>query len=226
LTRFSKAASTPTDVPECFRFHKVRIQCWRGPMTAVDDRSGRRKAIVIGLVVGIAADGVDAIPAVFDQFPRDFDAAVIVVLDPSIPDVTRVLSLVRRSAHMRVVHAIRSLPLETGSIFALPTPRSTRLRRLKLRIGPSVSNWMDELFTSIGSELRWRAVGVILGKRFAASDALQAIEQTGGRVVSAAAETSVTSCPHRELGRRVVAIVERLRNRERACLLGAQPMSS
>jgi len=171
---------------------------------------------VIGLVVGIAADGVDAIPAVFDQFPRDFDAAVIVVLDPAIPDATRVLALVRRSARMRVVHAIRSLPLETGSIFALPTPGSTRVQRLQLRIGPAVGNWMDELFASVGSEFNWRAVGVVLGQRFAANDSLHMLEQAGGRVLSAVNRLPSSTCPHRELGRRAVALVERLRNRERA----------
>lgn len=180
-------------------------------------------AIVIGLVVGIAVDGVDAIPAVFDQFPRDFDAAVIVVLDPAISDVARVLSLVRRSARMRVVHAIKSLPLETGSIFALPAPGSTRVQRLQLRIGPWASNWLDELFISVGSEFNWRAVGVILGQRFDGSESLRILEASGGRVLSPSVDTPVASCPHRELGRRVVAVVERLRNLERLGLRGVQP---
>lgn len=178
---------------------------------------------MIGLVVGIAQDGVDAIPAVFDQFPRDFDAAVIVVLDPGIGDAMRVLALVRQSARMRVVHAVESLPLETGSIFALPTPQATRVQRLQLRIGPSASNWLDDLLASVSIEFNWRAVGVLLGQRFEGREALKILETSGGRVLFPSVRTPAGTCPHRELGRRVVALVERLRNRERLGVRAVKP---
>jgi hypothetical protein len=175
-----------------------------------------REPIVIGLVVGIAPDGVEAIGAVFDQFPRDFDAAVIVVLDPAISDRDHVLSLVRRAARMRVVAVVKDQPLETGSIYAMPAPRAVRVDCHRLRIGPAVSGWMDDLFASIGSQFNWRAVGLVLGQRFQSKEILlSTIARSGGSAVRPPSTLTPGACPHRNLGRRVVAMVEELRNRER-----------
>jgi two-component system, chemotaxis family, protein-glutamate methylesterase/glutaminase len=138
------------------------------------------------VVIGASAGGVEAISYIASQLPRDFDAAVFVVLHISPSAKSMMPQILSRSGRLPAVHAGTSEPIREGVIYVAPPDKHMLLRDgLVVTTDDAREHGhrpaVDPLFRSAAEAYGERAVGVILtGNLSDGAAGLAAIKAHGG----------------------------------------------
>lgn len=141
------------------------------------------------VVIGTSAGGVEALRRLAGQLPKDFPAAILVVLHLA-PGHRSVLSeILSRAGHLPAVHPEDGMPLEPGHIYVAPNDRHLLVEPGRVRVvkGPRENNHrpaVDPLFRSAARAYGPRVVGVVLtGALDCGSAGLLAVKAQGGLAV-------------------------------------------
>lgn len=138
------------------------------------------------VVVGTSAGGVAALQQIFSGLPRDFPAAIFVVmhLTPHLPSFLS--QVVVKAGQLPATAVDRTMKFRPGRIYVAPPDHHLILTRTEVRInrGPR-ENWhrpsIDVLFRSAANALGPRVVGVVLtGFLDDGSAGMSAIRGEGG----------------------------------------------
>ncbi|MGI9115067.1 MAG: hypothetical protein DLM52_00715 [Chthoniobacterales bacterium] len=145
----------------------------------------KRDIVVIGAPIGGAA----ALAQLVRGLPRDFDAAVFVVLHTA-PDTPILLAdVLNAPGGIRAAAAIHGEPVRRGRVYVAIENKHLLLRAEAVNLSdgngrvqrPSI----DALFESAAESYNGRVVGVILlHAREEGRDGLRAIRRAGGRTVT------------------------------------------
>lgn len=140
-------------------------------------------------VIGASAGGVEALQTVVGGLPRDYPAAVFVVLHVS-PDAPSVLpSLLDRAGPLPAAAAIDGAPIQPGHVYVATPDRHLVIERARMRLvhGPRENRHrpsIDVLFRSAAAAHGPRVVGVVLtGTLDDGSAGLWAVKRRGGIAV-------------------------------------------
>lgn len=180
------------------------------------------------VAVGASAGGVEALIALAESLPGDFEAPVLVVLHVS-PTATSILpDILANKGQMPAKHAEHGERAEAGTIYIAPPDRHLLLRndRIALSRGPRENSFrpaVDPLFRSVAVAYKQNAVGVVLsGTLDDGTAGLLAIDKAGGVSIvqdpkealypsmpqSALRHTEVDFClPVRDIAAQLVKIV-------------------
>ncbi len=141
-----------------------------------------RNIIVIGCSVG----GVEALQRLVAPLPRDFPAALFVVLHVS-PQSTSVLpNILTRSGNLPAVHPRDGEPIRVGRIYVAPPDHHLAIEDGRVRVtrGPRENRHRPGIDPLFRSAARWygsRVVGVVLtGSLDDGTAGLLAIKKRGG----------------------------------------------
>lgn len=138
--------------------------------------------------VGASAGGVDAISTLLAQLPRDFPAAVLIVMHTA-PTQRGLADVFAKSSALPVAWAVDESPVRPATVRVAPPDRHTVLADGTVRVvsGPRVNLHrpaIDPLFRSAAVNYSGRAIGVLLtGYRDDGVAGLAAIKEAGGAVV-------------------------------------------
>ncbi|AHG89775.1 CheB methylesterase [Gemmatirosa kalamazoonensis] len=141
------------------------------------------------IVVGASAGGVEVLKTLTAGLPRDFDAAVLIVLHIAASSPSVLPTLLRRGAVLPVAFAGDGEPLERGRIYLAPPDRHLVVEPglLRLTRAPRENHSrpaIDPLFRSAALAYGRRVVGVILSGRLDDGTAgLWAVKDRGGTTV-------------------------------------------
>jgi two-component system, chemotaxis family, protein-glutamate methylesterase/glutaminase len=141
------------------------------------------------VVVGASAGGVEALGALVSQLPRDFSAAILVVLHVPANAVSVLPGILRRAGNLPAVHAATREPLREGMIYIAPPDRHMMVRRgsVVTTFGPRENGHrpaIDPLFKSAAAEYGKDVIGVLLtGNLDDGTAGLAAIKDSGGLAI-------------------------------------------
>lgn len=150
------------------------------------------------VVIGASAGGIEALKTLTESLPRDFSAAVFIVLH--IPaDSPNLLPLVFGKSKLPVRSAVDRQEIEPGQIYVAPADHHLLLhgRYIELSRGPKENRHrpsIDPLFRSAAREHGNRVIGVVLsGMLDDGSAGVTAIRRAGG--VCVAQDPREAFCP-------------------------------
>jgi two-component system chemotaxis response regulator CheB len=141
------------------------------------------------VVAGASAGGVGALESVVRGLPRNFPAAVLIVLHMAPTRRSLLPQILSRRAALPVAQAADGEPLEPGRIYIAPPDRHLLVDddRVKITRGPRENHSrpsIDVLFRSAAYHFGARAIGVVLsGTLSDGSSGLAAIRRLGGVAV-------------------------------------------
>jgi two-component system, chemotaxis family, protein-glutamate methylesterase/glutaminase len=141
------------------------------------------------VAIGASAGGVGALPAVLSTLPREFPAAVIVVLHLDPHFRSYLASVLSRECRLPVREAASGEMLQPGIVYVAPPAAHLVVRGGALVLTDAapvhfVRPSVDVLFSSVAAACGPRAVGVILtGAGKDGADGLRAIKRFGGRTI-------------------------------------------
>lgn len=138
------------------------------------------------VVIGASAGGVEAVASLIEALPRDFPAAVFVVVHFP-PHVTSVLPrIITRRGGMRAQHAVDGAAIELGCVYVAPPDLHLIVETGHMRLvrGPRENNTrpaVDPLFRSAARAYGPRVMAVVLtGNLDDGSAGLIAVKKEGG----------------------------------------------
>ena len=119
------------------------------------------------IVIGASAGGVDALKRLFQSLPRDFSAAICVVLHLNPLSPSMLPEILQRLTSLPVKHPKSGEPLEGGVVYVAPPNRHLVVEdgTVQLTTAPRENRHrpaVDPLFRSAALFYGPRAVGVIL----------------------------------------------------------------
>lgn len=138
------------------------------------------------VVLGGSAGGVEALKGIFGRLPRDFPAALFVVLHLSPTSRSVLPELLSRAGNLPARHPINEEAIRPGNVYVAPPDMHMLLRpgHVILRRGPHENRTrpsIDPLFRSAAVAYRSRVIGVVLsGLLDDGSAGLVAISACGG----------------------------------------------
>ncbi|MDC0710923.1 chemotaxis protein CheB [Stigmatella sp. ncwal1] len=141
------------------------------------------------IVIGASMGGVEALMALVEQLPRDFPAAVCIVLHISAGHRSVLPDLLSRAGSLPAVHPRDGERLTSGRIYVAPNDRHLLVEEGLVRVvkGPRENNHrpaVDPLFRSAALAYGPRVVGVVLtGAMDCGTAGLLAIQMQGGLTV-------------------------------------------
>jgi two-component system, chemotaxis family, protein-glutamate methylesterase/glutaminase len=149
------------------------------------------------VVVGASVGGIEALRTIAAGLPKDFPAAVFVVLHiaPESPGV--LAEIIDRAGALPAAYAVDGAHIQTGRIYVAPPDRHLIIEpnRVRLTRGPKENRFrpaVDPLFRSAAQVYGPRVIGVILtGYLDDGTAGLWAVKQLGG--------TAVVQDPHEAL---------------------------
>ena len=141
------------------------------------------------VVVGASAGGVEALQRLVRALPKDFPAAVFVVLHLWPRASSALPMILSRAGRLPAVHPVDNAPVEPGRIYVAPQDVHMLLEggRIRLVRGPRENRHrpaVDPLFRSAALSYGPRVIGVILtGSLDDGTAGLYAIKRAGGVAV-------------------------------------------
>jgi len=141
------------------------------------------------VVIGCSAGGVEALPRIIQQFPPDFEAAILIAQHLAPTHTPYLVTILQRSSRLPLEWAEQGAPVKPGHIVV--TPPDLHLVLSDGHIGltrgarenyarPSI----NKLFRSAAAEYGNRVIGVLLtGMLEDGVAGLQAIRDAGGFVI-------------------------------------------
>jgi two-component system chemotaxis response regulator CheB len=160
------------------------------------------------VAVGASAGGVEALTRLVSGLPRDFAAALLVVVHVT-PSGTSVLpAILSRAGRLRAVHAEDGMEIGPGRIFVAPPDRHVLVEEGRLRLSHGAREnghrpAIDPLFRSAAHVFEDRTIGVVLsGTRDDGTAGLIEIRRRGGiGVVQDPADALFPSMPESAIAR-------------------------
>jgi two-component system, chemotaxis family, protein-glutamate methylesterase/glutaminase len=141
------------------------------------------------VVIGCSAGGVEALPKLFSNLPRNTPAGFFVVMHVSATTESYLPRIISRHAKMPCDHASHGEPIQRGKIYVAPPDRHLLLEADKITLGhgprenrhrPAV----DPLFRSAAQHFGSRVIGIVLtGSLDDGTAGLQAIKRCGGLTI-------------------------------------------
>jgi two-component system chemotaxis response regulator CheB len=141
------------------------------------------------VVIGASSGGVEVLTEIVAGLPRDFPAAVFVVLHVRADVPSFLPGILNRAGRLPVAHAVDEEPIRLGRVYVAPPGFQTYLHlgRLSVRRGPRENAHrpaIDPLFRTAAHFYGPRVVGVVLtGAMDDGSAGLLAIKRGGGIAV-------------------------------------------
>lgn len=141
------------------------------------------------IVIGASAGGVDALPRLIKGLPADLPAAVFTVLHTAAQGPGLLPQIIRRTASLRVHHAVDGEKIEHGKVYVAPPDHHLEVEGAHVRLGrgPKENRHrpaIDPLFRSAAESYGARVVGVILtGYLDDGTAGLNAVKTHGGVTV-------------------------------------------
>ena len=158
------------------------------------------------VAIGASAGGIQALTSLASGLPRDFPAAVFVVVHIPPYAVSRLPEILSRAGPLPAAHARQGEPIEPGRIYVAPPDRHLLVRQgwVELARGPRENHSrpaIDPLFRTAARAYGPRVVGVVLsGSLYDGSMGLMAIKTRGGvAVVQDPNEAAFASMPRSAL---------------------------
>jgi two-component system, chemotaxis family, protein-glutamate methylesterase/glutaminase len=151
----------------------------------VDGTGGRRDVVVIGASAG----GVQALQKLVGGLPKDFPAAIFIVLHVWAGAKTYLAEILQRAGQLPAVEAENGMAIERGRIYTAPSDAHLLLElgRISVVRGPKENRArpaINPLFRSAASTYLNRVIGIILsGTLDDGAAGLWAIKQCGGVAV-------------------------------------------
>ncbi|MFK7741808.1 MAG: chemotaxis protein CheB [Planctomycetota bacterium] len=160
-----------------------------------DAAESAQSHIVVG--IGASAGGLDPLQQFFDELPSDTDAAFVVVQHLS-PDFESLMAeLLARHTSMRVSQIEDGVQVEPNCVYLIPPKHNVTFRDGALHLQAhgkrhrSLQFPIDEFFRSLATQLRERAVAVVLSG--AGTDGARGagmVNEEGGLVLVQAPDTA------------------------------------
>ena len=158
------------------------------------------------IIVGASAGGVDAVPRIIGQLPRDLAAAVVVVQHMAPHPNPMFVDIIQRQSQIAVRWAEQGDPVENGTVYVAPAGTHITIveSRFQLmgtapenRVRPSI----DRLMRSAAATRGPRTIGVLLtGMLDDGVAGLVALQDAGGyTIVQDPAEAAFQDLPRRAL---------------------------
>jgi len=141
------------------------------------------------VVIGASAGGVSALVELVRSLPRDFPAAIFVVLHVPPYATSRLPEILSRSGPLPAVHPRDGDPIETGKIYVAPPDYHLLMDEDKISVkkGPKENRFrpsIDALFRSAAYNFGSRVIGVVLsGVLDDGTSGLWSIKRMGGLTV-------------------------------------------
>ena len=141
------------------------------------------------IVMGASSGGIEAFREVISGLPKDFGAAIFVVLHVSPRGTTKFPEILTRAGHLPAAHAVDNQRIQPGRIYVAPPDFHLLLRYGATRLvrGPKENNVrpaIDATFRAAARIYGPRVVGVVLsGALDDGTAGLAAIKQRGGIAV-------------------------------------------
>lgn len=159
------------------------------PRESAPGSSGRPAYDLV--VLAASAGGVGALTRVLGGLPPDFGAAVVVVLHRSSREPNLLVPVLARCTPLRVKAVAEGEALRPGVVYVAPPHLHAVIRpdhRLALTDGRRirfVRSSANPLFESAAAALGGRVIAVVLtGSGCDATDGVQAVRSSGGRVIA------------------------------------------
>jgi len=158
------------------------------------------------VVIGCSAGGVEALPRILQQLPRELDAAIFIVQHMAATSKPQLVAILGRGAQLPVVWAEQGAPVERGRVVVAPP--DAHLVFVDGHIGLSggarehhARPSIDKLFRSAAAHHGSRVIGVLLtGMLDDGVAGLKAIRAAGGMVlVQDPADAAFPELPRRAL---------------------------
>jgi two-component system chemotaxis response regulator CheB len=160
------------------------------------------------VVIGASAGGIQALTTLVAGLPRDFPAALLVVVHIPPYAISRLPEILSRSGPLLAAHAQHGEVIEPGRIYIAPPDRHLLVRTgwLELSRGPRENHArpaIDPLFRTAARVYGARVIGIVLsGALYDGSMGLLAIKTRGGMaIVQDPKEAIVDSMPRRAIER-------------------------
>jgi two-component system chemotaxis response regulator CheB len=154
-------------------------------MTANPQATSTRDIVAIGCSAG----GVEALPRILQQLPRDLEAAVVIVQHMAATGTPHLVGILRRASQLPVVWAEQGARVGRGCVIVAPPDVHLLFsdNHIHLNKGARENHArpsIDKLFRSAAATHGSRVIGVLLTGMLADGVAgLQAIRQAGGVVI-------------------------------------------
>ena len=137
--------------------------------------------------VGASAGGIDAFHSFFNHMPADCGMAFVILLHLPADRKSMLTEILARWTSMRVIEASDGMLIEPNCVYVSPPQATMTISdgHLGVRQPPQDNDRLfrpiDGFFDSLGSELRERAVGIVLsGTGSDGALGLKAIKECGG----------------------------------------------
>lgn len=168
----------------------LRSTAWPGRGKGRKMRTESPHAVTRDLVVmGSSAGGVEALPRVLRDLPRELAAAVLIVQHLGESSPRFLVDILSRASALPVEWAEQGAPIARGRIYVAPPDLHLLIADGHLRLARSAREnrarpSIDKLFRSVAAEAGSRAIGVLLTGMLGDGVAgLRAIRDAGGAVI-------------------------------------------
>ena len=157
-------------------------------MTSSESPSSNGDFLVIG--VGASAGGVEALGQLFGSMPAELDAAFVLVTHMGPHRESLLAEILSRQTSYTVLNASDGELLRAGCVYVMPADSVLSVHEERLQVRHTNSeqrerNPIDVFFATLATDLRERAVGIILSG--AGSDGtlgIKAIKEDGGLTIA------------------------------------------
>ena len=160
------------------------------------------------VVIGASAGGIPALTTLMASLPKNFLAALLVVVHIPPHATSRLPEILSRAGPLQATHAQQGEAIEPGHIYVAPPDRHLLIRNgwIELSRGPRENHArpaIDPLFRTAARTYGPRAIGIVLsGALYDGSMGLLAIKTRGGAaVVQDPGEAIIDSMPRRAIER-------------------------
>lgn len=141
------------------------------------------------VAIGASLGGMNALPFVLQDLPKNFSAPIVVVLHRGKDSDDIITAMMQRFTHMKVVEAQDKQPIHSGMVYIAPGDYHLMVEdgHLALSLDEPVNNSrpsIDVFFESVAEEFQENCIGVILtGANTDGAAGLAEIKRQGGITV-------------------------------------------